>query len=91
MACGLVEPVDRIAAPRRLRVALRREDDPDGRPGHVGGRAPGVAAEAPAGRGEQQRAERDREARQDDLGLRIAEPSVALEEDGTVVGQDQPA
>ena len=87
---GGVQPVDRVAAPRRVRVAGRGQHDPDGRAGQRRqgsisvGRAsrPRAAASSngPSGAGQ---------ARQEDLRLRVAEARVALEQTGAVGGQHQ--
>ena len=85
---GGLDAVDRQPALRRVRVALRREHDPDGRAGQDWEAAawrPRLRAAAAA----QQRPERAGEPRQDHLCLGIAEPGVALEERGSVVGQHQ--
>ena len=87
-----------IASPRSrgVRVAGGRQHDAptvgagQGRQAAVG--EAGSAhrrGEVAARGGQQERPERDRQARQDRLRLRVAEPGVALEEDGPVVGQHQ--
>ena len=76
-----VDPLDRIAAPRPLRIALGSQHDPDGRRRQRRRRTgSAVLAEPAAGGGEQQRSERDREPRQDHLGLGVAEARVELEQ-----------
>ena len=82
-----VEAVDRVARARRLRVSGRGQDHGHGRvPGR--GQQPLVNAQAGRRPGEvalrrpvQQRAERRGQARQDRLGLRVAETGVELEKD----------
>ena len=65
-------------------------------PGSVGSREPVIRAVArpppsrPLGGREQPGSERHRQPRQDRLGLGIAEPGIAFEQDRSVDGQDQP-
>ena len=93
---GLGQPVDRIAAARRVRVAGGGEHERDrgareGRDAPIGdhARAEGRSQVTTRG-GQQERAERDRQARQDRLRLRVTEPGVELEQDGAALGEDQP-
>ena len=90
------EALDRVAAPRRVGVAGGGQDDRNGGAGERRQVPPGEArpphggAQVASRRGEQDRAERDREPRQDRLCLGVPEARVALEQDGPVVGQHQP-
>ncbi len=92
---GAVQALDRVVRPWRIRVARGGEHDPDGgdgerrQPSTVQAQRPCGVQEASRGGGEEQRTERDGQSRQDDLRLRVAEPGVALEQDGTVRGQHE--
>ena len=78
-----------MRSPREEVTGIRApgQDDADGRPGHdrrdAAVRA-GHRAQGAAGGREQDRAERDGQAGQHDLRLRVAEAGVALEQDRTV-------
>ena len=89
------QTLDRIVRPWRVRVAGRREHDPDRRhgqdrqPGTLETQGPGCIQQVTASRRQQQRPQRDRDPRQDRLRLRVAEPGVALEQDRAVRRQHE--
>ncbi|VXB50134.1 conserved hypothetical protein [Curtobacterium sp. 8I-2] len=85
----VVDAGDRSAGLRVLRVALARQDD-----GHgdvVPERGSGDGAELPGGGGEQEFAERGRQAGEHDLRLRVAEPRVELDHADALLGDDEAA
>ena len=96
LEAGGVEAVDRRAGDGRLGIARRGQDHGRGR---LVGRRQAAVTEA-HGRGgigqailrrcQQQRRQRDRQARQDGLRLRVAEAGVELEQAGAAGGQHQP-
>ncbi len=93
---GHVEAVDRVAVSEARPGSRRsRARSRPSRPGTAGSRAvgepecPGGAGQLAAGGGQQERPERDGQARQERLRLGVAEAGVALEQDRAVVGQHQ--
>ena len=89
---GVVEPVDRVAAARVVRVAGRREHDrrPSRRAASAAWPCRRVdARSAPRAAARSSGPSAHGQPRQDDLGLGIAEAGVALEQDRAVGGQHQ--
>ena len=94
---GASRPVDRVAASRRVRIARRpRARSRPRRPGRVGSRAPverraaGCAGRSPRAAASSSGPSATASRGRIDLGLRVAEAGVALEQDRAVGGQHQP-